>query len=327
MRAWLVSGIVAAISLVARAAHADLVYEAPSSCPDAKAFATEIAARTTHANDDPRTLHVRIAEESGGFVGHLHLESDGTPSSPRAVEAASCAEVVDALALVAALAVEAHAKEQAAASEPEPAKPAEPPLVVAPAKPDTREPRDADATSHARGPRETRLRAGAQAAEAALSGGVFSVRAFADVTFRDRAKLVAPSVRLAFSRSADADRVVPPAGRATLTWTEGSIEGCPLRVALGGGVSLRPCTELILGVLEGSGSGVSSARDRSRPWAELDVHGRVGWDVLDWLAIEAEGGPTVPLVREQFVFNPGVGVYQAPIIALFGRAGVAVRFR
>src|SRR4051812_23384920 len=95
-----------AIALLAGRAWADdaeplaLRYEAPEACPDARAFFGQIAGRTARVRaakdgEKARALVVRIAPAGRGFVGHIHFDDNGTTTSPRVVEGASCAEVTD----------------------------------------------------------------------------------------------------------------------------------------------------------------------------------------------------------------------------------------
>lgn len=175
-------------------------------------------------------------------------------------------------------------------------------------------------------PGETRFGAGLAVEAAALSGLVPSGRVFAEVMLRDRAAIFAPSLRGSFGRSLELDQELA-FGSASLSWTVGALDACPLRVHLASNFALHPCAGFTAGVVSTrAGGGVVNARDPSRPWAALDLHGRLAWEPVGFLAIEMEAGAMAPLYREQFFFLPNFDVYQAPIIGLFGRAGASVRF-
>lgn len=200
--------------------------------------------------------------------------------------------------------------------------------------------RDASAgrDAHPRAPsphdrvQNTRFGAGVAVEAAGLGAFVPSGRVFLEVVLRDRAEVLAPSIRVFGARSLDVERsrsVGSAVGAATLTWTYAGVDVCPVRVGLGGRLTLRPCAEVNAGVLaaDSSGSsGVEQPADRRRAWVAADLHGRLAWEPVRFLALELEGGALVPFVRETFLFLPRADVYQAPIIAVFGRAGASVRF-
>lgn len=312
-----------------------LRYDAPAACPDAAAFFAQLRSRTARvrAPDDgspARALVVRVAAASRGFIGHFHFEDGGTSTSPRVVEASSCAEVVEALGLSAALAVDPSAStapvaalsvisDASASSSTSTPVPPTPPSPVGPPPPD----RAAPAPSP---PRATRLGAGvAIEAAALLPSFVPSGRVYVEITLRDRAPLFAPSLRGFFARSLEIDQD-PRIGSASLTWTTGGLDVCPIRVHLASTLALRPCAEVTAGVISTTSSGVLEPAHPTRPWVTMDAHARLAWEPIAFLALELEAGAMVPFFRERFLFLPDEGVYQAPIIGLFGRAGLAVHF-
>ncbi len=102
-------------------------YHAPLECPDAATFLQRVSARSPVQPSkaaSPLRLRVDLSVSPEGARGDLTASSaDGTDT--RSVTASSCAEVVDALALIAALAVErvqrTHVeRQQAQAQRPEP---------------------------------------------------------------------------------------------------------------------------------------------------------------------------------------------------------------
>src|SRR5690242_4147414 len=119
-------GAVALVVLVAAPAAAQpvtdaapeaihLEYSVPAGCPDQAAFVAAIEARAAVVvgDDGARTFAVTIADapDGGPVTGSVVITAgDATPTT-RELAGATCAETVDALALVVALAIE----EQAAA--------------------------------------------------------------------------------------------------------------------------------------------------------------------------------------------------------------------
>lgn len=112
-----------------------LDFQADAGCPDAAEFLARIHARTPlRPSSEPGALRLRVALRSSptGFRGQLRAGA-AEGSEPREVNAATCEEVADALALIGALIVERSKREQAERPLAPPAR-AEPvrPIAVAP---------------------------------------------------------------------------------------------------------------------------------------------------------------------------------------------------
>jgi hypothetical protein len=112
--------MLASLSLVAVAALAaspalaksdvGLAYEAPDGCPTQPEFVAAVATRGAafagSATDGAhRVMVVAIRAEDGGFAGALQVRDDQTATNKREVHGPTCAEVVDALAVVTAIAL------------------------------------------------------------------------------------------------------------------------------------------------------------------------------------------------------------------------------
>ena len=85
-----------------------LDFLAPEGCGSEQDFMSAVAERDgqiTESGATSRTLHVKIKKVEGNFVGTLSLVNAGGTFGPREFQDESCAEVVDALALVAATAL------------------------------------------------------------------------------------------------------------------------------------------------------------------------------------------------------------------------------
>jgi hypothetical protein len=135
----------------------------------------------------------------------------------------------------------------------------------------------------------------------------------------------APSFRIALGRSGDAD-ARPPVGHATLRFTQAEAEICPWSWALARALVIRPCAAGAGGAVEAKAQGVSRAQDGWRPWIAGSILARVVWAPLAPLSLEADAGAVAPILRDTFVFEPNVLVYQAPPAALLARIGIGLRF-
>ncbi len=105
-----------------------LQYDVAAGCPPEVEFRQAVERRgaeiASGGGDGLRSVGVTIRPVPGGFSGEVRIEPrQGTPGA-RAVRAASCAEVVDGLALVTAIALrdaETAARDEALSKPPEPA--------------------------------------------------------------------------------------------------------------------------------------------------------------------------------------------------------------
>ena len=329
-----------------------VAYEAPEGCPRSEAFFQEISARTTKAraaqpNERARVMHVVVTRSGGQHEGRLWIEDASASSTARSVSGKTCGEVISALALIGALAVDPRAStapiaappiatDQAGAAPadargPAASPPAATPLPAAaspPAAPVPARAPDAEAgTSPPAGPAgpRGRIEVGVQAEVSFMAGAVASGRLFGDLSIGPRGGLFAPAIRIAITRSLDVDRTAAIGG-ATLHWTTGGLDVCPVRIALARLLALRPCGGGSVGVVDASGTGFAGTVSRSRPWATLSALGRLVWEPLPFLDLELEAGVIAALYRESFFFAPNVAVYEAPPAALLSRAGFGLRF-
>jgi hypothetical protein len=122
-----------------------LEYTAPSDCASRTDFVAAVAARDARFDDaenttvDParghRTLHVSIRPDAAGYVGSFHVQEAANTSGARELHANTCAEVVEALAVVSAIALR-EAPAPVSVSAAPTAKPASPPPSSAPPAPE-----------------------------------------------------------------------------------------------------------------------------------------------------------------------------------------------
>jgi len=309
-------------------AHADervpvaLEYVAPPGCPDAEGFLAEIAARTSlprlaEPGERATALDVVVSSIEGGYKGSLAIETATGAAAARNVSAASCEQVVSALALMTALALDPNASTAAVKKEPTPAPEPEP----APAKPTPVTASPAPSTVRKR---RWRLQL----------GGAFEVLAgvVPSAFFLGR-----PSVELgnagqgrwsmAFRLGAGfgSRTITGRSGAAEFSLVSGRLEGCP-RLRASKDVDISVCAALDAGRLEGAGVGVTPAERVERPWVAPGAVLRLEYEITHLLELEAAGEGFVPLVRDRFFIGSGETLGRAAAIVGGATVGLGVRY-
>jgi len=338
----------------------------PSGCADDARLASEVRARTSRVRDaapgesPDLTLRVRIDVAHGAASGELVLTDAQGASTRRALSGESCEAVVSGLALVAALAIDPSASTAAvphvkaavpsAPPAPPPPPPPVPPLMPEPApipppiaapvaehlKPSPAElPPDTpteESPETARPRRRWRSTLGLDLGLLGVGspGVVGTGSLFADVAL-ESAGILAPSFRVSVRRSLELTQTAASNESATLAWTFGRAEACPLRLAIGSAVDLRPCAFFDGGALYASGSAPVNASSQLRPWAAAGTLARLEWAKKDvapgWdVVLAAETGLVFPITRERFNFGPTTPIYRAPSVTGLGSVGGGVRF-
>ena len=302
-----------------------LDYSAPASCPDAQAFRQQVLGRTKRvsfaepAATGPLAWSIKIAETSGGSRGTLRVSGEVPSKLERSVKAASCEQVVDALALVAALSVDPDASltPREKPRPPAPPPPAAPPPAPAPGPPNTAQRAPAD--THA-----TKLLVGLT-----LTGrsGIaprlaWAPRPFVGVSFRSPSGytwgLLLSAMQVRGSASVDV-------GRADFTWTLGRLEVFPVRASFGNWC-LEPALFFEAGQLRARGVAVTAAQELRRPLFSAGALSRLSLLAFDRLLLEVEGGPIVPLLRDRFYLFENTTVFRVPAVTGYIGAGVGVQF-
>jgi hypothetical protein len=321
--------------------------DAHAGCPDAEEFFAEVRARTPrvrHAapGEPARRLRVRIAEGPTGSMGAIAIVDADGATSTRAVAGESCGEVASALSLIAALSVDPDASTSpapasapipatastAGTASPEGAMPVPPPPPApAPLAPTVVPAPAAESASPPPRPTGPRWRWTAGGHLAAVSAGAAGLLAapsvFLDVA-RDAASRPGPSVRVGVTSFHG--QVPAGFGVASLTWTLAQVEGCPVAVTLVANVTARPCAAASVGSLRSAGEGLAVTHASARPWVAAGVRARAQWVLVDTLLLEVEAGASVPFVRDQFILDPGLLVYEPPAIVADATVGLGVRF-
>jgi hypothetical protein len=297
-----------------------LDYSAPDGCPDANSFRQQVQARTKRVSfAEPGALawSIKVAETSGGSRGTLRVTREKPSKLERSVKASSCAQVVDALALVAALSVDPDAS-LGPREKPKPAAPSSAP-PPAPSAPKTRAQRGARADATA-----TKLVLGLT-----LTGrsGIapqlaWAPRPFVGLNFRSRGGY---TWGLSLSASQARGSATVDLGQADFTWSLGRLELFPVRASFGNW-RLEPALFIEAGQLRARGVAVAPAAEVRRPALLAGALGRVSLLAFELLELEVEGGPIAPIVRDRFYLFESTTVFRVPPITGYIGAGVGVEF-
>jgi hypothetical protein len=300
--------------------------QVPAGCVDA--FAEDLARRAGRvriAAEAGTHVRARVEAQPGGYRGEVELaEEAGT--TRRALEGATCEEVIDGLAMVAALAVDPQAD-------------------TSPRAPDAGGTLDATADADSGlTPPPADLEPDAAPLDAGQSGGwSWAVGANAEMAS------VVPSPELGFGAFLEvraegpgfwtpafrgrallslAANVASASGSGRFQWAFVTLDACPLHLRLGTFFSAAPCMGMDLGgiLARGEGGTVASVEE-TRPWIALRTFVRLALHPLRWARIELEGGPVVPFLREEFVFQPSPTVFRSPALFLFAGLSVIAQFR
>lgn len=323
----------------ARSASAARVrVDAPDDCATTATFWRALSERTdrlrvSDGNENAATIDVVIKRQGARVRGELRLARAGERPSTRSLGGASCAEVTDGLSLVAALAFDPGAKmERARAAEEaegeneregveEKARASEERAVAAEPAAD----RPLARTTRSEG-LPTFARWGATAFGGGLGTGAPDLSFVAGGSFDleiDRSQMLSPLFRLGAMYG---EGSTEGALGAPLSWTFARAAVCPLRLALGGGVALRPCAILDAGVMSAEAPNVKNARGTARPWLAPGLEALVRWTLARPLFVEGRLGAGVPLVRDELAVDPTLTLYRAPMVVPWAHAGVGVSF-
>ena len=245
-----------------------LVYSAPATCPDEETFLQAVRARTTEAQfisdraRATRTFVVSLRASEARTAGTLQVIDGQARSAERRFEAADCAQVVSALALLTALTIDPNASmdESPGSIGAPPAATVVAPAEVAPAP-----------TPAVAAPAGVRPRwRFAMGLGVTLETGIFPAVAVAPQLFGDVAREPhgpwSPSFR-AGVLYAETGVVSPASPAARYVWGAVRLEGCPVRLAFAANrVEIRPCGVVDVGVLWAEGTEVAVPVPATRPW-------------------------------------------------------------
>ena len=317
-----------------------LEFIGPPGCGSESQFKASVATRSERiqfgtGDDDARRVRVELSRRAGGVVlATLTLIQSSGRRSARKIEATSCDEAVDAIALVTAVTLDplgvslsatpSHSQvggsgggsgaagsggASGGASPAGGAPSTEAGSAAAAGRIPTYEivqgPLPGEEGPTWFGPGDVTWSVGAAflgtwgAAPAVMPGGAL----YASVA-NERASVLSPSLRLRLSYSA-AGGFEEPGGTASFSVGVATLELCPFRLG-SKEVNLRPCGFVSGGMLGASGSDTTDAQEHHRPWGAAG--GTLAFAVrpLEQLQIECFGSIGRPFVRDSFQFAPTV---------------------
>jgi hypothetical protein len=305
---------------VAAAAHAEeapppesprlaLTYAAPPECPTETDFGERLAQRTRDRGVDGRILdlrrfEIRIATFPGGARADITAFDPGGRRTERRLDAATCAEAVDAAALVVALTLE-EARSQPEALPPPPS----PPPPIAPVQP----PAITDRFS-------------VSVAMLVLSGiAPEAVPAIgAGVRFARGNPGSVEILALAEFRYAPEAEIATPEGDARFTFTAGTAAVCAGGTPVAGGPWLGACGAVEAGTLAAGGSDTRSPRSTRNPWISAGPAASFEWPFARPLLLIGGVEALFPLRRDRFLLGETV-VHEVPALSLRAEVGLGVR--
>jgi hypothetical protein len=327
-------GLCSAILLSAARGSADPLEPEPiraelaaaPSCAEASSFVGQVLARTRRAreaqpNEPARTFTITIAEEGESLRGTLRVVTATREVLERKVEAKTCGEVVEALALVAALIVDPEAlttpleppKPEAPRTTAATPSPWVPPIVPPPGEP--AEPATVSAGL-------------ALEAASAIAPTLIPVeRLWGEVGWHG-AGILHPSFGLALARAST--QVTRNSLTADILWVTGRVTACPLELVHAQRVSLRPCALFDVGMIRGKGANredvSSAARAETTPWVAPGVNLGLYLVPVSPLVLRLEAGGMVQIVKTRFIYDVRQEVYSIPLFGYYLGLGAGARF-
>lgn len=301
---------IAVIALFSRLAAAEagarqLDYDAPPSCPDEQAFASEVHTRAPNqAAFDNRKIDVRIRKNAttATFDGRIVMTDEDDGARERAVSGPTCDDVVRALALSVVMAL----------ADEEQTAPPSPPVA-------NRPPREVETEPPAR-PKSVRWSIGA---EGGVASGVGPLVAPSASAFGNLA-IGRSAVRLSASY-AWSPLVERSFGSARFSRAIVGVEACPYRLG-GQDIAFVPCATFETGGLFAEGRSTVSPESSSRFWMAAGLGMHLSFERLSPVFIEIDARGNAPFIRDRFFFRPDEEVYKAPILTFFTGVGAGVRF-
>lgn len=332
-------GVFVASLLVSRSAAAAgedrpfrLNYDAPAECPRADHVSERIRAGTAHARpaagDEPRhDMTVVVSRGESGFVASLTVRSPDGSERARSVPAPTCAEAVDAAALILAITIDPEAAaleskrlEAEANARPDPTekpKLKEPDTSKAAATAPVPPLASSDVRRPASKPSPDRLLAdaGVGFVALALSPGL-ATDFFGGLAYEPILGAVVPRFALSV-HYAQSPTVEAPQGTASFERLGGRIDACPLRAGTRD-LSLRPCLSFEAGRLLATGQGALTSQEHPIFWVATGAFLSGELRAPDTWAARAEIGALFPLRHDEFYFDPGRHiVHTIPPVGMF----------
>jgi hypothetical protein len=335
-------------------------YEAPAGCPSQSDFEARVRARgPSHAANGaaPSSLqrvHAKVRVQAGRASGSVAIADASGATTTRRIVAASCAEVVDALALIVALAVDPlqqreesgeaaatpGAGEAGATSTdsvttspatssdiPETEKAAPPPSVTnrQQNKEEPATPAEPETEASRRIALARRPHFGVFASGLVASGMMPDAAYGGELAFSVAGGYKRRFVAFAGARAAFAQDITGTEGNARFTWWTTFFGFC-----LGGRVVtpelwVDGCATLEIGRLGATGSETRNAASAPRLWQAVGPGMRVEWVVARPFALVAGVDGLFPFRRERYLLGPDTA-FHTPVVGVRAEAGLGVRF-
>lgn len=275
-----------------------LAYEAPPACAARATLEAAVAARApavvfTPPADDARVFAVVITETDAGYRGSLAVGSTGGTAS-RELAAARCDDLVQALALVIALAIDPAAL----SAPPSITAPPPPPAVVRPS------------------PWRAAALIGGGVSGGVTPGAAPAVAVEARLVRRGLGHAALTALLGGSERSVgDGDAAFRwLAGRGSLCWQW-----------LHGAIDADACGHLEMGAINADGMGIARAHEAARTWLAPGAHAAARWTGRRFL-LEAQGGVSVPILRDRYYFDPGGTIHRTWIATPWILVATGVHF-
>lgn len=333
---WLLTRSSAAAGDLPTLAH--LEYAVHAECPSESDFARQLLERTRRIELVPRErapwqFAVFVFRQGNGSRGILRVVDAQGQASERSVAAATCSEVVSALALVAALTVDPEASAPAPAVEQTPASTlpssSQRSLPARAPPPPRLAPRSARPT-----PERARFvfSAGSELQlEGAVAPDLMPVeRLFAEGEL-ESARSALPALRLSAARGryGYTHARVP----VEMTWSSARLEAL-ISWNLAYRLALRPGIFVEYGTLTGEATEtdlVEASGRQPRAWGAAGVAGRASWRPAGPLLLELSAAGFAPFFSEdEFTFDDGEDsdpVHAIPRVSGFIGAGIGITTR
>lgn len=298
-------------------------YVVAASCPDAASFESAVRQRVA----EPRgSLRVRVEAAKAGFSGTIERVEGESVLGRREVRDESCAQVIEALALVGALLVSPPPSEPApansapsAASSANRAPEPQPTLARRDAKLELPPPAGQVSGAHVgrralpfwHGPA-----IGVAAQDLVAPEVVFGPRLAYRVGVPHR--LLESEVSLGWTRTQSGTLDVEGTGSASLTYNAARLRFCEL-FPLSRTLWAAPCALVDLGELRGTGTPLGATSvTRASTWFSAGLVGKVELRLRAPLVLETSAGAVYPFMRPSFYFSvPGAN---PPTQAIFSTA-------
>lgn len=319
-------------------------YTAPPECPDASAFAAELAKRVAAPHggsidgaDDPRRLSVHIEKRDGGFEGQLTVAQEGSVGT-RQVRSADCATVVRSLAVFVALALAERPdsapqtsvpKEEDEAPRTSPPTPATARQLDRPrSTPRAESTRPAVAQARRAKPAAPsvwQFDSGIQAQYSRAGADAFGARVSAEWSRHFASTPIVPALRLSWGFS-DFDRPLVDGGELHYRLRTARAEVC------GGTVWWRThnslCGAFEVGQLAVASSGLPRSGRAESSWSAGGLIARTRLTILDPVGVELALGLFTPFQRPEFTLvDPVRQAHRVPPVMLDAQLGIAVSTR